>query len=68
VQVELLAWLAELLSESNRMFIAANTEKGTELPPYLHIPRPHELREGPKQKEPPKMSPKEDQIAFFRGG
>lgn len=41
---ELTAMVAELVDHSNRMYLMANSKKGTRLPPPLFIPRPGQPR------------------------
>jgi len=47
---ELLAMIAELIDQSNRFFIAANSKRGTQLPRPLYIARPDDNRRGLPQR------------------
>lgn len=47
---ELLATLCELIDFSNRMFLAANTKKGTKIPEPIKIPRPFKREEEEEKK------------------
>jgi hypothetical protein len=50
---ELLADLVELADTNLKMFLRANTEKGTLIPDPIHVPRPWERTDVQPQAEPP---------------
>jgi hypothetical protein len=49
---ELLALVAELVSEGNRLYIMAHAKRGARTPEPLHIPRPGERSERRKPSSP----------------
>lgn len=66
---ELLAVLAELVDYSNRLFMLANTKKGTKLPDPLQINRPGE--DPQKRKDAAKnvkRKPTHEEVVRFFGG
>lgn len=61
-EAELLKAIAELIDQNNRLFISANSKKGTQQPKPIEIPRPWE-----DDKPRRRAATSQEMAKFFKG-
>lgn len=65
---ELLALVAQLIDQGNRLFYDRHRRKGAKAAEPIRIPRPGGPPEAPRRLEKPRMASGEEILAFFSKG